>query len=261
MEGGSPSCCAGARGSTIRTTPAPPSGTATTRTMSTPTLASVPAVSPPQHPSPSEPLEGIPAGVLEGSRPAPVIGDPRWQGLPRANGRTIRTTPAHGPTAPGLGCLVGFCWALTPTTLPPRHEQPAAPAPAAGPRCAAPAGSARGAPERSSSHNRTQRRSTPAGWSSMPMERGEAIRKRVGAVALRPNQRHSPRTRSGSTALLHRGSASAATASISMANVRGKAGPRRAPPQGGPWPLAPLGPHSTDTVPTPAAASGRGWSG
>ena len=143
MEGGSPSCCAGARGSTIRTTPAPPSGTATTRTMSTPTLASVPAVSPPQHPSPSEPLEGIPAGVLEGSRPAPVIGDPRWQGLPRANGRTIRTTPAHCPTAPGLGCLVGFCWALTPTTLPPRHEQPAAPAPAAGPRCAPPAGSAR----------------------------------------------------------------------------------------------------------------------
>ncbi len=97
--------------------------------MSTPTLASVPAASPPQHPSPSEPLEGIPAGVLEGSRPAPVIGDPRWQGLPRANGRTIRTTPAHCPTAPDLGCLVGFCWALTPTTPPPRPGPPAAPAP------------------------------------------------------------------------------------------------------------------------------------
>ena len=27
----------------------------------------------PQHPSPSEPLEGIPAGAHEGSRPAPVI--------------------------------------------------------------------------------------------------------------------------------------------------------------------------------------------
>jgi hypothetical protein len=108
MEGGSPSCCAGARGSTIRTTPAPPSGTATIRTMSTPTLASVPAVSPPQHPSPSEPLEGIPAGVPEGSRPAPVIGDHRWQGLPRANGRTIRTAPAHGPR-PGLPGGLSLC--------------------------------------------------------------------------------------------------------------------------------------------------------
>ncbi|MFM9089696.1 MAG: hypothetical protein ACKOPT_16480 [Cyanobium sp.] len=37
----------------------------------------------PQHPSPSEPLEGIPAGVQEGSRPAPVIGDTRRQGMPR----------------------------------------------------------------------------------------------------------------------------------------------------------------------------------
>ena len=148
MEGGSPSCCAGARGSTIRTTPAPPSGTATTRSTSTPTLASVPAASPPQHPSPSVPLEGIPAGAPEGSqtrgsRPAPVIGDLRWQGLPRANGRTIRTTPAHCPTAPDLGCLVGFCWALTLTTPPPRPGPPAAPAPAAWPRCAVPAGSAR----------------------------------------------------------------------------------------------------------------------
>ena len=56
----------------------------------------------PQHPSPSEPLEGIQAGAQEGSqtrgsRPAPVIGDPRWQGLPQASDRTIRTTPAHGP--------------------------------------------------------------------------------------------------------------------------------------------------------------------
>jgi hypothetical protein len=141
LEGGSPSCCAVAPGSTNRTTAAPPSGTATTRTTTTPTTAFDPAVSSPQHPSPSEPLEGIPAGVQEGSRPAPVIGDPRWQGLPRANGRTIRTTPAHCPTAPDLGCLVGFCWALTPTTAPPRHGQPAAPAPSAPPRCAPPSGS------------------------------------------------------------------------------------------------------------------------
>jgi len=60
--------------------------------------ASVPAVSLPQHPSPSEPLEGIPAGAHGGSRPAPVIGDNRGPGLPRTRGRTIRTAPA--PTLP-----------------------------------------------------------------------------------------------------------------------------------------------------------------
>jgi hypothetical protein len=119
MEGGSPSCCAAARGSTIRTTLAPPSGTATTRTMSTPTLASVPAVSPPQHPSPSEPLEGIPAGVQEGSRPAPVIGDNRRYGLPLTHDRTIRTAPAHCPMAPDLGDTVGLCCAHT------HHSDPA----------------------------------------------------------------------------------------------------------------------------------------
>ncbi len=32
----------------------------------------------------------------------------------------------------------------------------------------------------------------PAGWSPMPMGRGEAIGKRGGAVALRPNQGHQP---------------------------------------------------------------------
>ena len=36
---------------------------------------------------------------------------------------------------------------------------------------------AEGAAERSSSQSRTQRRSTPAGWISMPMERGEAMGK------------------------------------------------------------------------------------
>jgi len=108
VEGGSPSCCAAARGSTIRTTPAPPSGTATIRTMSTPTLASVPAVSPPQHPSSSEPLEGIPAGAPEGSRPAPVIGDNRRYGLPLTHDRTIRRAPTHYPMATDLGSPVGF---------------------------------------------------------------------------------------------------------------------------------------------------------
>ena len=115
MEGGSPSCCAGARGSTIRTTPAPPSGTATTRPMSTPTLASVPAVSPPPAPFTvraagrdssgstrrvPDPRVQTQGSQTQGSRPAPVIGDPRWQGLPRANDRTIRTAPAHCPMAP-----------------------------------------------------------------------------------------------------------------------------------------------------------------
>jgi len=51
-EGGSPSCCAAGRGTTLPTTPARPCGTATTRTTTTPTSASALAVSPPQHPSP-----------------------------------------------------------------------------------------------------------------------------------------------------------------------------------------------------------------
>ncbi|MFO0018188.1 MAG: hypothetical protein ACK52U_16770 [Synechococcaceae cyanobacterium] len=55
----------------------------------------------PQHPSPSEPLEGISAGAPEGSqtrgsRPAPVIGDPDETGLPRIRRRPIRTAPG-GP--------------------------------------------------------------------------------------------------------------------------------------------------------------------
>jgi hypothetical protein len=134
MEGGSPSCCAGARGSTIRTTPAPPSGTATTRTTSIPMWASVPAVSLPQHPSPSEPLEGIPAGAHEGSRPAPEIGDNRRQGLPLTHDRTIRTAPAHCPTAPATWVTRWAFAALTPTTPPRHHGRPAVAAPAAGQR-------------------------------------------------------------------------------------------------------------------------------
>ena len=42
----------------------------------------------PQHPSASEPLEGIPAGAQEGSRPAPVIGRLR---------PPIRTAPGGAP--------------------------------------------------------------------------------------------------------------------------------------------------------------------
>jgi hypothetical protein len=54
----------------------------------------------PQHPSPSEPLEGIPAGALEGSRPAPEIGRLRPlirtapQGAPPAHGSATGTGPA-----------------------------------------------------------------------------------------------------------------------------------------------------------------------
>ena len=46
----------------------------------------------PQHPSASEPLEGIPAGAQEGSRPAPVIGQLR---------PPIRTAPGGAPLVPG----------------------------------------------------------------------------------------------------------------------------------------------------------------
>ncbi|NBW63975.1 MAG: hypothetical protein EBR33_12875, partial [Synechococcaceae bacterium WB4_1_0192] len=52
----------------------------------------------PQHPSTTEPLEGIPAGDQEGSRPAPVI--IRLRPL-------IRTAPEGAPPAHGLAIGVG----------------------------------------------------------------------------------------------------------------------------------------------------------
>jgi len=70
----------------------------------------------PQHPSPSEPLEGIPPREREGSktqgsqtrgsqtrgsRPAPVISDHGPPGLPRVGRRLIRTAPGGAPIAHG----------------------------------------------------------------------------------------------------------------------------------------------------------------
>ena len=57
----------------------------------------------PQHPSPSEPLQGIPAGAPEGpqtrgSRPAPVIS---WYR------RLIRTAPGGAPSAHGYAISAG----------------------------------------------------------------------------------------------------------------------------------------------------------
>ncbi len=52
----------------------------------------------PQHPSSTEPLEGIPAGDQEGSRPAPVIG--RLRPL-------IRTAPEGAPSAHGSAIGAG----------------------------------------------------------------------------------------------------------------------------------------------------------
>ena len=52
----------------------------------------------PQHPSQSEPLEGIPAGAQEGSRPAPVIS---WLL------RLIRTAPGGAPIAHGSAISAG----------------------------------------------------------------------------------------------------------------------------------------------------------
>ncbi|GDX77473.1 hypothetical protein LBMAG41_25520 [Cyanobium sp.] len=53
----------------------------------------------PQHPSPSEPLEGIQAGAQEGSRPAPVISWFR---------RLIRTAPRGAPIAHGSAISAGL---------------------------------------------------------------------------------------------------------------------------------------------------------
>ncbi len=61
----------------------------------------------PQHPSPSEPLEVIPAGAQEGSRPAPVIGVSGRPGLPLACRRTIRTAPQGAPTVHGFAIGAG----------------------------------------------------------------------------------------------------------------------------------------------------------
>ena len=124
MEGGSPSCCAGARGSTIRTTLAPPSGTATTRTMSTPTLASVPAVSPPPAPftvrAAGRDSSGSTRGVTDpwvqtrsGDRRSPLA-------------RSSLSQRPHDPHSPGplphgprdLGDTVGLCCAHTHHTDP-----------------------------------------------------------------------------------------------------------------------------------------------
>ena len=53
----------------------------------------------PQHPSPSEPLEGIQAGAQEGSRPAPVISWFR---------RLIRTAPRGALSAHGSAISAGL---------------------------------------------------------------------------------------------------------------------------------------------------------
>jgi hypothetical protein len=96
-------------------------------------------VSLPQHPSPSEAPEGIPAGAPEGSRtrgsktrgsktrrpqtrgsqtrgsrPAPVIGDPGIPGLPRACRRLICTAPGGAPPAPGLAIGSGSALSFSP---------------------------------------------------------------------------------------------------------------------------------------------------
>ena len=67
----------------------------------------------PQHPSMTEPPEGIPAGDQEGSRPVPVISDSDSPGLPRACRRLIRTAPGVAPPAHGLAISSGsapFFW-------------------------------------------------------------------------------------------------------------------------------------------------------
>ncbi|MFN4866629.1 MAG: hypothetical protein ACK5GZ_09980 [Cyanobium sp.] len=50
----------------------------------------------PQHPSTSEPGESLPLGAQEGSRPAPVIGEPGTAGPLRPGRPSIRTAPG-GP--------------------------------------------------------------------------------------------------------------------------------------------------------------------
>ena len=61
----------------------------------------------PQHPSSTEPLEGIPAGDQEGSRPAPVIGAHGSAGPLRPGRPLIRTAPEGAPLAHGSAIGAG----------------------------------------------------------------------------------------------------------------------------------------------------------
>jgi hypothetical protein len=87
----------------------------------------------------------------------------------------------------------------------------------------------------------------------MPMERGEAMGKPGrGSGPAPPPGASTAQPDPVSLPPLHRGSVSAARASITKANVHGQ---KRGP--AGPPPRAAVPPHSTDTVPTPAARSLR----
>ncbi len=69
----------------------------------------------PQHPSASEPLEGIPAGAQEGSRPAPAIGGLR---------PPIRTAPGGAPAGPDASpSTAGFALLFSGVSSPPSHSR------------------------------------------------------------------------------------------------------------------------------------------
>ena len=111
---------------------------------------------------------------------------------------------------------------------------------------------AEGAAERSMSHSRTQRRSTPAGWSSMPMARGEAMGKPGRGSGPTPQRGIHRPTRSRSLAPLPHGGASACLGAPRASGMSpGSRGPA------GPPPGAAVPPHNTETVPTRAAYSLR----
>ena len=123
----------------------------------------------------------------------------------------------HDPHSPGslphgprdLGDSVGFCCPHTHHTSP----SPWATCSSRARRKAALRSTSRqraeGAAEQSSSHRRTQRRSPPAGWSSMPMERGEAMVIPGRAAALLPGGASTTDPDPVPRPPLHRGNASA----------------------------------------------------
>jgi len=157
----------------------------------------------PQHPSPSEPLKGIPAGVQEGSqtqgsRPAPVIGDPRWQGLPRTNELDPHNPgPLPHDPRPGMPGGLSLSGCSHPHTAPAPWASCAAPVPAAGPRCAPPAGSALRGRQSDRAATAAPSGDQPAGWSSIPMERGEAMGKPGRSSGPAPQRGINRQTRSG----------------------------------------------------------------
>jgi hypothetical protein len=139
-----------------------------------------------------------------------------------------------------------------PHTAPAPWASCAAPVPAAGPRCAPPAGSALRGRQSDRAATAAPSGDQPAGWSSIPMERGEAMGKPGRSSGPAPQRGINRQTRSGFPAP---SPPSQRERSNGLHHQSERPWQKQGP--AGPPPGAAVPPHSTDTVPTPAACSLR----